>query len=49
LSGYSAAILVKEQGDEKYQMLIASETAPSVFGTQDSFEFDLLNSPTKGK
>jgi hypothetical protein len=30
-------------------LLVASETVPSVFGTQDSFEFDLLNSPVKGK
>ncbi len=48
-SGYKAAILVKEQNAEKYSLLIASETVPSVFGTQDSFDFDLLNSPVKGK
>lgn len=48
-SGYRAAILVKEQGDTLYSLLVASETVPSVFGSQDSFEFDLLNSPVKGK
>ncbi len=48
-SGYKAAILVKLQTATKYSLLVASETVPSVFGTQDSFEFDLLNSPTKGK
>lgn len=48
-SGYRAAILVKKQDETKYSLLVASETVPSVFGTQDSFEFDLLNSPTKGK
>lgn len=48
-SGYKAAILVKEQNREKYSLLVASETVPSVFGSQDSFEFDLLNSPVKGK
>lgn len=48
-SGYRAAILVKEQGDALYSLLVASETVPSVFGSQDSFEFDLLNSPVKGK
>ena len=48
-SGYKAAILVKEQTGTKYSLLVASETVPSVFGTQDSYEFDLLNSPVKGK
>ena len=48
-AGYRAAILVKEQGETLYSLLVASETVPSVFGSQDSFEFDLLNSPVKGK
>ena len=48
-SGYKAAILVKNQIDAKYSLLVASETVPSVFGTQDSYEFDLLNSAVKGK
>jgi hypothetical protein len=50
-SGYGAAILVSQQGDVEgaYSLLVASETVPSIFGTSDSFEFDLLNSPTKGK
>lgn len=48
-NGYRAAILVKEQGETLYSLLVASETVPSVFGSQDSFEFDLLNSPVKGK
>lgn len=48
-AGYRAAILVKEQGEALYSLLVASETVPSVFGSQDSFEFDLLNSPVKGK
>lgn len=48
-SGYRAAILVKEQNATLYSLLVASETVPSVFGSQDSFEFDLLNSPVKGK
>lgn len=47
--GYKAAILVKTQSADKYSLLVASETVPSVFGSQDSFEFDLLNSPVKGK
>lgn len=48
-SGYKAAILVKEASETMYSLLVASETVPSVFGSQDSFEFDLLNSPVKGK
>lgn len=50
-SGYRAAILVSETGDVKggYSLLVASETVPSIYGSNDSFEFDLLNSPTKGK
>lgn len=48
-AGYRAAILVKEQSASLYSLLVASETVPSVFGTPDSFEFDLLNSPVKGR
>lgn len=48
-SGYRAAILVKKRSETLYSMLVASETVPSVFGSQDSFDFDLLNSPVKGK
>ena len=48
-AGYRAAILVKEQSAQFYSLLVASETVPSVFGTPDSYEFDLLNSPVKGK
>ena len=43
-AGYGSAILVKEQGETKYSLLIASETVPAVFGTPNSFEFDLINS-----
>lgn len=48
-SGYGASILVKEQTATKYSLLVASQTTPTVFGTQNSFEFDLLNSPVTGK
>ena len=50
-SGYRAAILVSETGDVQggYSLLVASESVPSIFGTNDSFEFDLLNSAVKGK
>lgn len=51
-SGYRASILVKDPDNGtkgKYSMLVPSTTVPSVFGSSDSFEFDLLNMPTKGK
>ena len=48
-SGLGAAILVKTPSQTKYSLLVASETVPSIFGTTETFEFDLLNSPTKGK
>lgn len=48
-SGYRAAILVKKPSETLYSLLVASETVPSIFGSTDSFEFDLLNSPVKGK
>lgn len=51
-SGYGAAILVKDPDngtDGKYSLLVASSTIPFVQGSSDSFEFDLLNMPTKGK
>lgn len=48
-AGYKSAILVKEQDETMYSLLVASQTVPSVFGSQNSFEFDLLNSPVTGK
>lgn len=48
-AGYKSAIVVKQQEDTKYSLLIASETVPTIFGTVSSFEYDLLNSPTTGK
>lgn len=48
-SGYGGALLVKEQGESKYVLLIPLETVPSFFGSQESFDFNLLNSPVKGK
>ena len=48
-SGYGAALLVKEPGAMLYSLLIASTSVGFVSGGSDSFEFDLLNSPSKGK
>lgn len=52
LTGYSSALLVKlpyDNDDGKYSLLVASETTPYVFGDKETFDFNLLQSPTKGK
>ena len=46
--GYKSAVLYKKQGDTKYRFLCASETVPFPYGTKDTYEFDLLNSASKG-
>lgn len=48
-AGYKSSLLVKQQNETKYTLLIASETVPSIFGSQESFDFDLLQQSTKGK
>lgn len=49
LSGYKSAWLVKKAGDTFYSLVGATETVPYVFGDKDTFEFDILQSPTKGQ
>lgn len=48
-SGYRSAWLVKRAGADKYSLVGATETVPYVFGDKDTFEFDILQSPTKGQ
>lgn len=48
-SGYRSAVLYKEQGDVMYRFLCASESVPFPFGTKETFEFNLLNSPVIGQ
>lgn len=48
-SGYKSAWLVKRHGADKYSLVGATETVPYVFGDKDTFEFDILQSPTKGQ
>lgn len=53
-SGYGAALLVNDPDDTrnpsgKYSLLVPLETIPSVFGSVESFEFDLTTMATKGK
>ena len=54
VSGYGGALCYvdpsnSEDADLKYHILIPLESLPSVTGSTDSFEYDLLNSPSKGK
>lgn len=48
LSGYKSAWLYKDLELGKYCLVGATESVPYVFGDKDSFEFDILQSPTKG-
>lgn len=54
-SGYGSALMFidpDDMGDEtkgKYRLFIPLESMPSVEGSADTFEFDLLNSKVKGK
>jgi hypothetical protein len=49
LSGYRSAWLVKDPELGKYCLISATETVPYVFGDKDTFEFDILQAPTKGQ
>lgn len=53
-NAYGSAILVKDPDttknpDGKFSLLIASETVPAIFGSQGSFEFNLINAKVIGK
>ena len=47
--GYRSAILYKKEGETKYRFLCASETVPFPFGTKETAEFNLMNSPVVGQ
>ena len=49
LSGYKSAWLYKDTELGKYCLVGATESVPYVFGDKDSFEFDILQSATKGQ
>lgn len=49
ISGYGAITLVKEQDATKYSLFLPGETVPCPLGSQDSFDYDILQSTTKGK
>lgn len=48
-SGYKSAWLVKRPGADKYSLVGATESVPYVFSDKDTYEFDILQSPTKGQ
>lgn len=54
-SGYGAALMFIDPFDTtdatkgKYRLFIPLETVPTIEGSVDTFEFDLLNSKSKGK
>lgn len=47
-SGYGSLLLYKKPSEEKYHILIPLETTPSVFGSTDTFEYDLLSCKSTG-
>ena len=51
LSGYKSAWLVKHPDDPSrmYSLIGATESAPYVFGSKNTFEFDILQAPVVGQ
>jgi hypothetical protein len=47
--GYRSAVLYRNEGEGKYKFLCASETVPFPFGTKETAEFNLMNSPIVGQ
>lgn len=49
ISGYGTALLVKETGEELYSLYLPLEEVPSVYGSTESFDYNILISMVKGK
>lgn len=49
IAGYGGALLYRDIGEQKYHILLPLETVPYVEGSVDTFDYDLLNSRSKGK
>lgn len=47
--GYRSALLYKKPGETKYRFLCPSETVPFFGESRETFDFNLLNSPSIGK
>lgn len=48
MSGYGSMLLYRE-GSDLYHILLPLETAPTVSGSVDTFDFDILTCPSKGQ
>lgn len=48
ISGYGTALLVDEHNDGYYSLVIPLESVPTVYGDEDTFEYDILISKAKG-
>lgn len=49
IAGYGGALLYRDIGEDYYHILLPLETVPYVEGSVDTFDYDLLNSRSKGK
>lgn len=49
MSGYGSALLYKEGNEELYHLVLPLESAPTVSGSVDTFDFDILTCPSKGQ
>lgn len=49
MSGYGSALLYKEANEDLYHLVLPLETVPTVSGSVDTFDFDILTCPSKGQ
>lgn len=49
MSGYGSALLYKEANEELYHIVTPLESVPTVSGSVDTFDFDILTCPSKGQ
>lgn len=49
MSGYKSALLYKESNEALYHLFLPLESAPTVSGSVDTFDFDILTCPSKGQ
>lgn len=49
MNGYQSALLYKESNETLYHLVLPLESAPTVSGSVDTFDFDILTCPSKGQ
>lgn len=49
MNGYGSALLYKEANETLYHIVTPLESVPTVSGSTDTFDFDLLTCPSKGQ